>query len=401
MAIIGSVFGLLGRFAGRLLNSALGWATLLLFGRVPQSKQYILLAITFGSLIWVVALVGLLFPDVGAFLLAAVPAPKFIDRTWIRIAMLIAAIVLPLFVGVGSLALMTGSRRPKGRGLVTGVLRGYPFALVLAVSLVFLAVIGSVRKARSLAKRWEDNHVPMVVRPGCYDDVVAALRDALDDEHLDLEPHLAPRVMELPAHLLAAVAGGGVRDLVPDRLKELKGRECEIFVYPSDIAISGSKERLARARAAIAARLTSAPAFMTTSAESQAVEEQIEGVMREVRESGGKPGFRISNVRQELATVDDRLRTLTVPNDEWETLYRMRLQAERDAIGSEMPRLERAATRRNAAPALRREPGPLSPALQWAASIAGLSLTAIDLVMAILDRTSPPPRRRDPRLPWS
>ena len=45
MTIITGVVGLLGRFAGQILNLTLGWATLLLFGKVPQSRQMLLLAI--------------------------------------------------------------------------------------------------------------------------------------------------------------------------------------------------------------------------------------------------------------------------------------------------------------------------------------------------------------------
>lgn len=45
MAIVGSVFAMLGRFAGKILNAILGWATLLLFGKVSGSKQTILLVV--------------------------------------------------------------------------------------------------------------------------------------------------------------------------------------------------------------------------------------------------------------------------------------------------------------------------------------------------------------------
>ena len=39
MTMLLSGFGLLGRFAGDLLTSALSWASSLLFGRVPRSHQ--------------------------------------------------------------------------------------------------------------------------------------------------------------------------------------------------------------------------------------------------------------------------------------------------------------------------------------------------------------------------
>lgn len=39
MTMIVSIFGFAGRIAGDLLTTALGWASSLLFGRVPRSHQ--------------------------------------------------------------------------------------------------------------------------------------------------------------------------------------------------------------------------------------------------------------------------------------------------------------------------------------------------------------------------
>ena len=41
MAILASLFAMLGRFAGRVVNALLGWATILLFGRVDARRQAI------------------------------------------------------------------------------------------------------------------------------------------------------------------------------------------------------------------------------------------------------------------------------------------------------------------------------------------------------------------------
>src|SRR4029079_16647788 len=110
---------------------------------------------------------------------------------------------------------------------------------------------------RSLYKRWTDAHIPIVVRPGGYEVMVHDLEEALDQAGLAVDRRPAPRVLSVPAHLVAAVAGGGVRALVPDRLTMLASPALEVGLYPSDISISGNKRELARARAAIASRLTS------------------------------------------------------------------------------------------------------------------------------------------------
>jgi hypothetical protein len=376
MAIFGSVFALLGRFAGRLLNSALGWATILLFGKVDGSKQTVLLVMALGSLVWVVTLVGILVPDVGTFVLAFVPVPSFVDPSWVRVGMLALALLIPLVIGIAAVALTEASRRPGGAGLVSAVLRGYPFTLVLAVTIGFLAVVSLLRKLRSLARRWEDSHVPIIVQPGGYDAVIGDLSTILDAASLQVRPTPAPRIMSLPARLLDGVAGKALGALVPDRLVLLTGPGLEILVYPSDLAIAGSKDRVARARAAVAAGLTRAPAYLTTSAEAERIEDDIR---RLAQASGpGADGL--------LAAIDQKIAHLAGPFDEWETVYRQRLQVERDLLLGRAGRSP--GPGRDAAPA-RPRPG----AVDVAIAISGLVLVALDVGLQLRQRVRPRPSR--------
>ena len=334
MAIFATLFGLLGRFAGRALTTTLGWASTLLFGRVRSDRQIVLAAVTFGSVVWLALIAGVLVPDVGTLLLGFIPVPDFVDPLWVRLAMLAGALILPLVVGVAVLMLLDRADRPRGTAMVTQVLRGYPLTLALAVVLGFLAVIGTVRKLRVLARRWSDVHIPVVVRPGGYDTVLADLERALDDAGLAVDPRDAPAVLAMPGRLLAGVAGPGVRRLVPERLRLLSGPGLEVLVHQSDIAISGGSSEVARARAAIASRLTSTAASRTTSDEAQAIELRIERLARP-SEPGGTPGAAAAGalseqVVAELAEIDRELARLEIDADEWEVLYRIRLQAERD-----------------------------------------------------------------------
>ena len=87
--------------------------------------------------------IGVLLPDVGTFLLGFVPVPDAVPEWAARLVMLVAALVLPLALGVATLALMPRDARPVGAGVVVQALRGYPMAAFLALSLVVLAVIGT------------------------------------------------------------------------------------------------------------------------------------------------------------------------------------------------------------------------------------------------------------------
>src|SRR5919202_656040 len=98
MVLIQGLFAAVFRSLGKLLNTAFGWATVMLFGKVPEDRQIYLSIIAFGSVLWLVALIGVIFPSFAAFLMAAVTIPKWVDKTWIRIAMIVVAVIVPAIV---------------------------------------------------------------------------------------------------------------------------------------------------------------------------------------------------------------------------------------------------------------------------------------------------------------
>jgi hypothetical protein len=319
VAILAPILAFIGQQLGRVVQMAFGWATVLLFGRVPQSKSLLLAGVALGAIAWVAALIGILVPTVGALLLAFLPIPGWVDQGLVRLAMLALAVVLPLAVGVGGYFLIDKADRPHGMGLIAQLLRGYPYSALLASILLLLIVVAPIWKVRSIVKRWEDAHIPIVVKPGGYAQVAIDIEAAVDAAGLDLNPSKAPVLLELPSKLLAAVGGASVRRLVPDRLVALKARDLEVTIHPSDVAMAGRKDPVARARAAIASRITFTAAYLTSSEESQ----QVEDTLMELAESPAPLA------REGLAHVDERLASMTVPHDEWEVLYRQRLQVER------------------------------------------------------------------------
>src|SRR5215216_5610160 len=100
MAIVQALLALIFRSAGKLLNTAFGWATVMLFGKVPQDRQIYLSVIAFGSVVWLVVVLGVAVPAVGTFLLAFVPLPKWVNENWVRLGMLAGAVIIPAVTGL-------------------------------------------------------------------------------------------------------------------------------------------------------------------------------------------------------------------------------------------------------------------------------------------------------------
>ncbi len=201
MATLAGLLGIIGRFAGKLLTTTLGWASSLLFGRVPQDRQVVLALITFGSVVWAGARAGHRGPGTRGVPHdgAAVPAPEVVDRGWLRLAMLIGALVVPIIVGVATIFVLDPAARPRGWALIGQIGRGYPLCAGLAVTLVILTGVGIARFVHHRAIGWSDAHVPIVVRPGGYDQVVADLEAALSGAGLEVDRRPAPLPLRSPA----------------------------------------------------------------------------------------------------------------------------------------------------------------------------------------------------------
>src|SRR5256714_3684862 len=250
MLPIGVIFAFIGRQFGRVLTLAFNWATIVLFGRVPQDRQLYLSGMALTALLWPIVLAGIAFPSLATFLLGFFTVPDWV-KPWVRLAMLALAILLPLVNGALSARLPDSDKRPKGRALATTILRGYPNSLALFVVLVWMMVVAPLGQIRALIRRWEAAHVPIAVKPGGYDTVVGDLAGSLDRAGIRVRRERAHWAYELPGKVLAVLGGETVRALVPAQLARLVGDGFETTLHPMDLSLVGRKKTLARARAAI------------------------------------------------------------------------------------------------------------------------------------------------------
>ncbi len=324
MTTIISILGIIGRAVGRVLTSSLGWATSLLYGRVPAKNQKYVEAMFGCAVLWAALAIITLLPPVFRFVLATTPFVPSLGLNLLRTAMIGGLILLPAIVGLASVLVPAPPNRPKGLAIVGYIARGYPLAVLLAAMAVVLPLAGAARAIGSLRRGWRDLHIPIVVKPGGYAAMLDDLETTLRRHDIVLEEHDAPPVFTIPGKVLALIAGRDVGDLLPDRIVELRNRDLEVGVYPSDIVISGTPRMRLLARAALMTSLAQAAAHFTTSAESQKVEDRLEVI--------GRPSTPIPDALAEVEAVDRELARLDVPSTDWDVLLRLRLQAERDVL---------------------------------------------------------------------
>lgn len=312
----------------RSARFALGWATALFFGQIPGNKGTKLAMISLASLAWVVLVVGAAIPVV--VLLAA---DRFemvsldLGLSGWQMAGIIAASLFgpPLIAGYAELVTFDGTR--SARRWLQRVPISYPVALSLGAGVLEMVLIAPFI---TLARRRRGQvilQVPLVIRDSesgasdVADAVCAALASAGQGEASRDEvrgPLAWPlRTIGFAArHLIGSVVRGDPQLLKVDGF--------EVIVYATNVAVIGAKEEVHRVRAAIHKHLALTGAFLTWSEDSQ----QLEAALCELHEQYGDD---LDALLPRLDRLQDRIDRAELASDEWNLLYRLRLQVERAA----------------------------------------------------------------------
>jgi hypothetical protein len=195
-----------------------------------------------------------------------------------------------------------------------------------------------------LFQRWRQKkkyvQVSLVMREGSDDDaMVEALRDALDSigiRDVDVSEATGPKVWPMRTvgfaaeHLLGAVVRGDPVRMASD--------EIEIFAYATNISIQGPKEETYRVRAAVQRKLGFHDAYLTWNDDAQEIEERL---LTAHRDANGD----VEALRERLDEIQDAMDTASLNSEEWNVLYRRRLQVE---LAARADRDEREAAARSA-----------------------------------------------------
>jgi len=331
MAVIQAVVAGLARFAGKILNTLFGWATTTLFGKVPQEKQTLLSVMSLGSVVWSVLVVGVLSPKVAVFLLSFVTLPEWIQDSWLRTAMVVAAILLPAGIGFLSIHVTDVEDQPKGlKETGQRILQGYPYTLATSLALTLMIVFVPVLKIRTLAKRWTTEHLAMIVEAQDYMTVVFELERALGNADYPVTPTQASILLRLPIKILIFFAGKRKSKLVSDQLTTLRSDRVELILHPSDLVISGSKYDVARVRSIVVEQLAFSPSYLTWTKEANELEDRLGEVWDAVKAKDVVRGQ--ADLTQQLQQIERDLRSAKIGYEQWEILLRTKLLVERGIL---------------------------------------------------------------------
>ena len=349
MIIVQALLTLIIHSLGRVLNMVFGWATVMLFGRVPQERQIFLSIVAFGSVTWLVVVLGIAFPSLAAFMLTFAPIPKWVDEGWIRIAMLAAAVLVPPLVGESAIRAVDPDRRPRGAARIgEALISGYRFSLGIAVALVALILVAPILWIRDFRRRWVTRHVAVIVHRRDYLDVLDAVQRALHAGGVPAQRGHVVGLLRFPTAVLAFVAGGRIQAPHAETAR-LSAERVEVLLYPFDLVISGDRTQVSLAQAIVAEHLPRTKAYMTWSEQGNALEDRLKRLWARVARERGEdrsvaaarepvPTGRNGEIVAEVGRAAQDLKGLCLSFDEWEILFRELLMIERDLLEQRLAR---------------------------------------------------------------
>ncbi len=379
MPFIQALIALLAKQGGKILNTVFGWATTMLFGKVPEKRQYLLSGISFGSVLWLIALIGIALPRFGTFMLAfAIPDSGFEDE--IRIGMLVAALVIPGAIGFASLFLTEKAEHPKGTAAIAKtILKGYPYTFGLAITLILMTLLVPVLKIQDLVKRWTSQHVPMIIDRHDYLEIVAQIRRALADHGIPTVAKQASWMIRLPTKILTTFSGATLHSLISSELTELVSPQLSVTLHPADLIIRGKERDTIRVRAILTEFLTFTKAHLTWTKEANEIEDLLLAIWKSP-----------ANGRAQLAKVETLMRETQLAFEEWDILFRERLLVERKLLQPTAP-LATASNGTSPGESERTRAQPLPRPLRLGIAAALTIVAGISAVSANATTLAPPP----------
>ncbi len=310
----------------RSASFALGWATAIYFGQVPGKRGRTLAVISLASAAWVIVMIGFALPLLaGALLELTGVIERNFQVTPLVVLGLWAAIVLtpPAIAGI---TVLVGFHEERSIG---SWLRRVPTSYVATASLgagvlqmvvftPFLVVQRMIRKhallqtALSMREDTDGDDLAKVV--------AHALR-SLGIDRVDVEEAQGPISWPMKTvgfaarHLISAVVRGEPVRLRADGL--------QLFAYATNVAVLGPSDKAHRARAALERELPFDRARITWSDEARDLEDAIV-------KAYGDAGHDLGTLHRRLDEVQARVDRESLDIEEWNLLFRLRLQAEHE-----------------------------------------------------------------------
>lgn len=310
---------------------ALGWATALYFGQVPGKQGRVVAVMSLASAAWIIVLAGFAVPLlIGALLdwLGIISRNFSVAR--LHVLGLTAAIALTPPAVAAAAVWGEFHGRPSVGDWLRLLPISYPATASLGLGVAQMVVFAPVLVVRRLIRKQTMLQTALSMREDADDEqltrAVATALSSIGLRHVEAEE--ARGFLAWPMrtvgfatrHLLGAVVRGDPMILRADGLR--------LLAYATNVAVLGESRDAHRARAALERQLPFSNARITWSEDARALEDELMEAHRAANGDG-------EATRRRLAAIQERIDAASLDVEEWNVLYRLRLQVEQAAAVDE------------------------------------------------------------------
>jgi hypothetical protein len=305
---------------------ALGWATAIYFGQVPGKQGRLLAVISLASAAWVIVIVGFAVPLlIGAILEATGVIERNFQVMPLHVIGLWTAIVLapPAIAGITVFAKFHGER--SLRQWLRMIPVSYPAVASLGAGVIQMVFFTPILVVRRWIKKQSLLQTALSMRERTDDDdLVETVAEALHELGIEkVEAEEATGIMAWPMLTVGFAARHLIGAVVRGDPMRLRANGLQLFAYATNVAILGPSDEAHRARAALQRALPFDKARLTWTEDAQDMEDAIVEAYREAGDDLGK-------LHRALDEAQERIDTESLNTEEWNILYRLRLQAEHE-----------------------------------------------------------------------
>lgn len=214
---------------------------------------------------------------------------------------------------------------PSFRRWVARLPQSYPIALSLGLGLLLMLLVTPVLQLRRRREGRATQHLPVIVKEGRFEQLTDDVQAWLDDiTGMRATREELRGVASWPLRVMRYASARLLRSVVADDPVRLRAGSTEVALFATNLSVTAPVADVYRYRAALHKRLALTEAFLTWSEVPQRFEAKLMDLHR-------AEDLSLEERIRALELLQEEIDAATIKSDEWDVLYRLRLQVERDA----------------------------------------------------------------------
>lgn len=285
------------------------WSTEIFFGRITIDKSRKLTALSALSMIWVITLLCIPFPNLAKFILIFLPKAVRTNKLVVYLLSGAGAFFIPLIVGTICIFWnmqinidLIKVKNIKALQYKQGFL-GFYYTFFLGLGFITMFIFSPIIKAISFIKKRKMLLAPATIQKGRYEIVLIKLQQALAKQNIETQLSDLKLMYNIPLTLIGVLSNSLFKDIIIKNKKFLFNKDLEIYIHYEDIMITGKEDLVKIARTVIADELMFDATYLTWDSETKKLEDKILIIYSDFIISGARGNkkliARIDEVRQE------------------------------------------------------------------------------------------------------